>query len=121
MKPYMVSFTQKEAGFKTEITEEILTVAMHESTHNMVKKLKKERVLQGQIEVVLADTAVKLMSKIHQLYSGTVKFESGRSGDSHYSSQFKVKSAFPHSPQNNRTAKLPAATLRFGRIPTGSP
>jgi hypothetical protein len=80
MKPYMVSFTQKEAGFKTEITEEILTVAMHESTHNMVKKLKKERVLQGQIEVVLADTAVKLMSKIHQLYSGTVKFESGRSG-----------------------------------------
>jgi len=80
MKPYMVTFTQKEAGFKTEITEEILTVAMHESTHNMVKKLKKERVLQGQIEVVLADTAVKLMSKIHQLYSGTVKFESGRSG-----------------------------------------
>ena len=80
MKPYMVTFTQKEAGFKTEITEEILTVAKHESTHNMVKKLKKERVLQGQIEVVLADTAVKLMSKIHQLYSGTVKFESGRSG-----------------------------------------
>ena len=36
--------------------------------------------MQGQIEVVLADTAVKLMSKIHQLYSGTVKFESGNSG-----------------------------------------
>lgn len=80
MKPYMISFTQQEAGFKTQITEEILTVAMHESTHNMVKKLKKERVLQGQVEVVLADTAVKLMSKIHQLYSGTVKFESGNSG-----------------------------------------
>ena len=76
----MISWTQKEAGFETQITEEILTVAMHESTHNMVKKLKKERVLQGQIEVVLADTAVKLMSKIHQLYSGTVKFESGNSG-----------------------------------------
>ena len=43
MKPYMISFTQQEAGFKTQITEEILTVAMHESTHNMVKKLKKER------------------------------------------------------------------------------
>ena len=80
MEDYTISFTQKEAGFKTQITEEILTVAMHESTHNMVKKLKKERVLQGQIEVVLADTAVKLMSKIHQLYSGTVKFESGNSG-----------------------------------------
>ena len=80
MEDYTISFTQKAAGFKTQITEEILTVAMHESTHNMVKKLKKERVLQGQIEVVLADTAVKLMSKIHQLYSGTVKFESGNSG-----------------------------------------
>ena len=80
MEDYTISFTQKEAGFKTQITEEILTVAMHESTHNMVKKLKKDRVLQGQIEVVLADTAVKLMSKIHQLYSGTVKFESGNSG-----------------------------------------
>ena len=80
MKPYMISWTQKKAGFETQITEEILTVAMHESTHNMVKKLKKERVLQGQIEVVLAETAVKLMSKIHQLYSGTVKFESGNSG-----------------------------------------
>ena len=80
MEDYTISFTQKEAGFKTQITEEILTVSMHESTHNMVKKLKKERVLQGQIEVVLADTAVKLMSKIHQLYSGTVKFESGNSG-----------------------------------------
>ena len=80
MEDYTISFTQKAAGFKTQITEEILTVAMHESTHNMVKKLKKDRVLQGQIEVVLADTAVKLMSKIHQLYSGTVKFESGNSG-----------------------------------------
>ena len=38
-------------------------------------------VIEGQKtdEVILADTAVKLMSKIHQLYSGTVKFESGKS------------------------------------------
>lgn len=31
----------------------------------------------GNEEVVLGDTAVKLMSKIHQMFSGTVKFESG--------------------------------------------
>lgn len=30
-------------------------------------------------EVILADTGVKLMSKLHQMYSGTVKFESGNS------------------------------------------
>ena len=46
---------------------------------NMIKKLKKDRVLDGSVEVVLADTPVKLMSKIHQLCSGTVKFESGKS------------------------------------------
>ena len=29
--------------------------------------------------IILADTPVKLMSKLHQIYSGTVKFESGNS------------------------------------------
>jgi hypothetical protein len=29
--------------------------------------------------VILADTPVKLMMKLHQLYSGTIKFESGNS------------------------------------------
>ena len=42
MKPYMISWTQKEAGFETQITEEILTVLCMNPTHNMVKKLKKE-------------------------------------------------------------------------------
>ena len=41
--------------------------------------MKKDLVVQGNKEVILADTAVKLMSKLHQMYSGTVKFESGRS------------------------------------------
>jgi hypothetical protein len=30
-------------------------------------------------EVILADTEVKLMNKLHQIYSGTVLFESGKS------------------------------------------
>jgi hypothetical protein len=36
-------------------------------------------VIEGQFEMILADTAVKLMSKVHQLYSGTIKFESENS------------------------------------------
>jgi hypothetical protein len=35
--------------------------------------------VQGSSEVILADTPVKLMQKLHQLYSGTIKFESGNS------------------------------------------
>jgi hypothetical protein len=45
----------------------------------MIKILKKDLVVQGKEEVILGDTSVKLMSKLHQMYSGTVKFESGNS------------------------------------------
>ena len=78
MKPYMISYTQKEAGFKVETIEKVLKVKMSDLTYNMVKQLKKDLVIEGTDEVVLADTGVKLMSKLHQLFSGTVKFESGK-------------------------------------------
>ena len=78
MKPYMISYTQKEAGFKVKTMEKVLKVKMSDLTYSMVKQLKKNLVIEGKDEVVLADTGVKLMSKLHQLYSGTVKFESGK-------------------------------------------
>ena len=45
----------------------------------MIKRLKNDLVIEGKEETILADTPVKLMSKLHQLYSGTIKFESGNS------------------------------------------
>ena len=78
MKPYMISYTQKEAGFKVKTIEKVLKVKMSDLTYSMVKQLKKHLVIEGTDEVVLADTGVKLMSKLHQLFSGTVKFESGK-------------------------------------------
>lgn len=77
MKPYMISYTQKQAGFESQIEEEILTVRVN--TGDLCKKLKKDLVVEMDDEVILADTGVKLMSKLHQMYSGTVKFESGNS------------------------------------------
>jgi len=41
-----------------------------------VKKLERDLVVEGANEVILGDTPVKLMQKLHQLWSGTVKFES---------------------------------------------
>lgn len=79
MKPYTINYSQKEAGFVVDTTEYILEVDMKPSTYNMISKLKKDLVLEGAVETVLADTAVKLMSKVHQMYSGTIKFESGNS------------------------------------------
>ena len=43
----------------------------------MIKVLRKDLVYEIDGEYILGDTAVKLMTKMHQMYSGTVKFESG--------------------------------------------
>ena len=77
MQPYTLAYSQKEAGFKVKTTEEVIHVKMSPLTYHLTKALKNKRVIQGKEETVLADTAVKLMSKLHQLFSGTVKFEDG--------------------------------------------
>jgi len=76
MQPYMISYTQKEAGFQSEIKEQFLNVDIDPYIYAMCEELKRERVIEMDGELILADTPVKLMSKLHQMYSGTVKFES---------------------------------------------
>jgi len=76
---YMVTFTQEQAGFQSKIDETILHVKMNPVTYQLTDKLLKDLVIEGKDEVILGDTAAKLLQKVHQLYSGTVKFESGRS------------------------------------------
>ena len=73
----MSTYTQEQAGFMSTIDEEIIHVKMNKQTYDLVDKLFADRVVEGSKEVILADTAAKLMQKTHQLYSGTVKFESG--------------------------------------------
>lgn len=78
MKPYTINYTQKEAGFVVDTTEIVLNCKMSEETHMIVKKLKRDLVLDfGKGDIVLGDTSVKLMTKIHQLASGSVKTEDG--------------------------------------------
>lgn len=79
MKPYTINYTQGEAGFVCETREHILTVEMKPSTMALVDRLKRDLVVEGKEEVILADTPAKLMTKVHQLCSGTIKFESGNS------------------------------------------
>jgi len=79
MKPYTINYSQKEAGFKVETREHIIEVDMKPSTYKMIKRLEKDLVIEGALNTILADTPVKLMMKVHQMYSGTIKFESGES------------------------------------------
>jgi len=94
MKPYSISYTQQEAGFSSEIEETVLSVRLEDSTYKIAKKLVKDLVVEGDDEVILADTAVKLKQKLHQIFSGTVKFESGNSMVLDYSKAEFIKEKF---------------------------
>lgn len=79
MHPYTIKYSQKQAGFSVTINENILYVDIDDKVKGIIKRLSRDLVVEGKDEVILADTPVKLMQKLHQLYSGTIKFESGNS------------------------------------------
>lgn len=78
VKPYFITYTQKEAGFETEVIENIIKVRMNPLTYQLANKLKKNKfIIAKDGSEIMADTAVKEMQKLHQIYSGTVLFEDG--------------------------------------------
>jgi hypothetical protein len=79
IEPYLVKYTQEEAGFSSKVNKHIIYFNQDEKTNRLISKLRKDLVVEGVEEVILADTSVKLMQKIHQLENGTIKFESGKS------------------------------------------
>jgi hypothetical protein len=60
----------------------------------MCDRLIKDLIIQGKDEVILADTSVKLQQKLHQMYSGTVKFESGNAMVIDYSKAEFIRDRF---------------------------
>lgn len=75
---YMITFTQAEAGFTTSVKENIIEVDMLPITYKIANQLKKDKCFEGSNDMIIADTGAKLMSKLHQLYSGTCILESGK-------------------------------------------
>jgi hypothetical protein len=74
---YFITYTQKQSGFETSVNENVLKVKMKPITYKIANELKKENVFQGKNDLIIADTGAKLMSKLHQIYSGTCILESG--------------------------------------------
>jgi len=77
VKPLMLDRTQAESGFTHTIYEDILIVPMKPSTYRLAKAISKDGIFEGDTDTVLADTAVKQHSKVHQIFSGTVIAENG--------------------------------------------
>lgn len=80
IQKYMLTYTQEQAGFNHPVEDIILKVPMSDKVKWAVTKLRKDKIFRTQAgDVVLGDTAVKEMGKIHQMCNGTVKTESGES------------------------------------------
>ena len=80
IKYYLLTFTQADAGFTSTVNEMVLEVEMKPITYQIIERLKRDLVVKNpQGQLILADTGVKLQQKVHQLSSGTCKFEDGTS------------------------------------------
>ena len=93
---YIINFTQLEAGFTTNVKETVLEVEMNKSTYNVISKLKRDKFIISPTtsKEIIADTGVKMMQKLHQLYSGTIKFEDESSMILDYSKAIFIKEHF---------------------------
>lgn len=67
-----ISYTQKESGFTTSINKQVLYCDMLPETFKLQKEIIKNKFLILNEKEIVADTAVKLQSKIHQLSSGSI-------------------------------------------------
>ncbi len=78
LRQYRLTYTQQEAGFSSEIEEEIVTVEMPHTLQWLIQKIKMDGYYKFKDGTeIVADSAVKLMGKIHQISSGTVITETG--------------------------------------------
>lgn len=73
-----ISFSQKDAGFENEVNEEIIKIPIDKNIYDLANILMNRRYyrMKDGSEIV-CDTAAKLKTKLHQIYSGTVITESG--------------------------------------------
>jgi len=94
---YLIKLTQKDAGFETNVIENVLYCDMLPITKKLCKVLLTDLFVKGKDETILADTGAKLQSKIHQLCSGTIKFESGNSKVIDYSKAQFIKNKFENN------------------------
>jgi hypothetical protein len=73
-----ITVTQQQAGFTQQIDEKFHKIEMENFTVNLFKGLNKDRICYPTINnIVTADTPAKLLTKGHQISSGTVIDDNG--------------------------------------------
>lgn len=73
-KHYMVTLSQKEAGFKNEVEEEIFYVDIDKRLYQLMDVLKRDKVYKMKDgSIIICDTPAKMQQTFHQISSGTIK------------------------------------------------
>lgn len=76
-KELFVTLTQRQAGFKTSVNKHIINYNSDDYLIQLCRKLMMDKFITIEGEQIIADTAVKLQNKIHQIQNGSVITESG--------------------------------------------
>jgi hypothetical protein len=75
---YMIKISQQEAGIKQMVNEHIIYINVSSKVHRLVNHLIKHSFIQiNDNNTLVCDTPVKLQSRVHQIFSGTVKSDQG--------------------------------------------
>jgi len=75
IEPYTLKFTQEQSGFISKVNKHV--IHFPSSNKSLIERLKRDSLIEGEDELIIADSGVKLLQKIHQLENGTIIFESG--------------------------------------------
>lgn len=76
-KELFISYSQEQAGFDVKINEHILLVPMREHTGRLIETMRSNLMVEIDDNAILGDSPAKLLTKLHQLSSGTVIAENG--------------------------------------------
>ena len=76
-KDLFISYSQEQAGFEVNINEHILSVPMNDRIGQYINSMRGNLMVEINGNTILGDTPAKLLTKLHQLSSGTVIAENG--------------------------------------------
>ena len=80
IEPFVVQMTQEDAGFETKIDEAVRYIEMNETTYGLAQDIIDDGISTIEGQTILADTGAKKLSKLKQLYCGTVIAEESSKG-----------------------------------------
>ncbi len=75
VKHLFITYTRRELGFEHEPNDIIHYVNLDNNTKLLYRRLEKHKVIDINGDTILADTPMSLLTRLHQLEGGTIKYK----------------------------------------------